>query len=79
MSEKLYKIIARVLDIPLDTINDSISPLNTPSWDSFNSIMLISELESAAGVLFDISDLMSVKNVGDIKKVLDNYSVKYEV
>lgn len=79
MKEKLYKIIARVLDIPLDTINDSISPLNTPSWDSFNSIMLISELESASGVLFDISDLMNVKNVGDIKKVLDNYSVKYEI
>lgn len=79
MKEKLYDLLARVLDLKREDVNDYTSPANTSTWDSFNVIMMISELEKASGTRFDMSDLMSVKNVGDIKKVLDKYNVKYEV
>lgn len=79
MNEKLYDLLARVLDIKREDIDDETSPANTPSWDSFNVIMMISELEKASGTRFDMSDLMSVKNVGDIRKVLKKYDVKYKV
>ncbi|MEK6896938.1 MAG: acyl carrier protein [Nanoarchaeota archaeon] len=59
-------------------MNDEISPVNTPTWDSFNAIMMIVELEKASGVSFDMNDLMSVKDVGDIKRILDKYNIKYE-
>ena len=77
MKEKLYGILAKILEIPSNKINDEISPTNTPTWDSFNAIMMMVELEKASGVRFDMDDLMAVKNVGDIKKVLDKYNVKY--
>lgn len=79
MKEKLYDLLARVLDLKREDVSDNMSPSNTPTWDSFNVIMMISELEKASGARFDMSDLMSVKNVGDIKKVLDQYNVKYEI
>ncbi len=77
MKERLYDILAKILEIPSNKINDEISPTNTPTWDSFNAIMMMVELEKASGVRFDMDDLMAVKNVGDIKKVLDKYNVKY--
>lgn len=78
MKGKLYDLLSKVLEISREEINDEVSPANTPTWDSFNVVMMIAELEKASGVSFDMKDLMSVKNVGDIKKVLDKYNVKYE-
>ena len=78
MKEKLYDLLSKILEIPRAEINDQISPNNTPTWDSFNAVMMMVELEKASGARFDMSDLMAVKNVGDIKKVLDKYKIKYE-
>ena len=36
MSKRLYGIIAKVMDIPIDEINNDSSPETIPSWDSFN-------------------------------------------
>ena len=41
MSEKLYGIIARVMDIQISEINDNSSPETIPNWDSFNSYILL--------------------------------------
>lgn len=78
MKEKLYDLLSKILEVPKDKMNDEISLANTPTWDSFNAVMMIVELEKASGVRFDMIDLMAVKNVGDIKKVLDKYKVKYD-
>ena len=74
----LRALLAEILDIPPESINEKTSPENTPSWDSFNGLLIASELEKAAGVKFSIEDVLSVKNVGDIKKVLDRYNVVYD-
>ncbi|MEK9185566.1 MAG: acyl carrier protein [Patescibacteria group bacterium] len=71
-------MLSKILEVPRDKMNDEISPVNTPTWDSFNAIMMIVELEKASGVSFDMNDLMSVKDVGDIKRILDKYNIKYE-
>lgn len=78
MKVKLYDLLSKILEVPRDKMNDEISPVNTPTWDSFNAIMMIVELEKASGVSFDMNDLMSVKDVGDIKRILDKYNIKYE-
>ena len=78
MKEKLYTILNRILDVPVDEINDQTSPENTATWDSFNSILMVSELEKAAGQSFTMAEVMAVKNVGDIKKLLYKYHVSYE-
>ena len=43
--ETLKKLFAKVLDIDENDINDSSSPDSIASWDSFNGLMLVSELE----------------------------------
>lgn len=77
MKEKLYDLLSKILEIPRDKVNDEISPANTPTWDSFNAVMMMVELEKASGAKFDIADLTAVKNVGDIKKILNKYKIKY--
>ena len=78
MAVKLHEILAKILEIQKEEINDVISPKNTATWDSFNAVMMIAELEKASGANFDMADVMAVKNVGDIKKVLKKYNIAYE-
>ena len=76
MSEKLYSIIAKVMDIPLSNINDQSSPETIESWDSFNSYVLLDELESEFNTEFTIDEVVETKNVSDIKKYLKIHGIE---
>jgi|TARA_B110000014_G_C20115232_1_gene588795 acyl carrier protein len=75
MSKEIYEIIAKVFSIPESDVNDDSSPENIESWDSFNGLVLVDELESYFKVKFTISEITNVKNVSDIKKYLKNHGV----
>ena len=75
MSKKLYGIIAKVMDISIDEITDNSSPETIPSWDSFNSYILLDELESEFKTEFTIDEITETKNVSDIKKNLKIHGI----
>lgn len=72
----LNQLLSSVFNISEDSINDQTSPENVETWDSFNALMLVTELEENFKVKFTMEEISSVKNVGDIKKVLAKYHVK---
>ena len=78
MSEKLYGIIARVMDVSIDEITDNSSPETIPSWDSFNSYILLDELESEFKTEFTIDEVTETKNVSDIKKHLNAHGINLD-
>ena len=75
MSEKLYRVISKVFSVPISEINDESSPETIESWDSFNGLILVDELENSFNVKFSISEIIDVKSVKDIKKHLKNHGV----
>ena len=75
MSERLYSLIARIMDIPISEITDESSPETIPSWDSFNSYVLLDELETEFKTQFSIDEVVETKNVSDIKKHLKNHGI----
>lgn len=74
---ELKKVFIKVLGDSVASIQDSDSPETIIAWDSFQSLILMQEFEKAAGVSFSIDDLKQVKNVGDIKRLLEKYGVKF--
>ena len=75
MSKKLYDIISKVFSIQISEINDESSPETIESWDSFNGLILVDELESNFNIKFTVSEIIDVKNVKDIKRHLNNHGV----
>ncbi len=73
--KNLNKIIAKVLDVHEDDITDEMSPDNVETWDSFNSLMLISELENEFNIVFSMEETVSIKCVKDIKDSLRKHGV----
>jgi len=75
MPKNLFEIISEVMNIPISQINDESSPETIESWDSFNGLILVDELESNFNIKFSVSEIIDVKNVKDIKKHLSNHGV----
>ena len=78
MSKKLFHIIAQVMAVPVSEINDKSSPENIESWDSFNGLVLLDELENSFNVKFSLEEIIDVKTVEDIKKHLKNQGVNLD-
>jgi len=78
MSEKLYQVIAKILDVPVEEINDESSPETIETWDSFNSLMLADELESEFNISFELEEIIDSPNVAAIKKHLKNHGVRLD-
>ncbi len=75
MSKKLYDIISKVFSVQISEINDESNPETIESWDSFNGLILVDELESNFNIKFSVSEIIDVKNVKDIKRHLNNHGV----
>ncbi len=75
MAEKLFQIISKVMNVPIEEINDESNPSTISNWTSFNGYVLLYELESNFNVKFSIDEAMDVKNILDIKRHLQNHGV----
>ena len=73
--ETLKEIFARVLEVDKNSLNDNSSPENTPSWDSFNALMLISEIETNFKMKFTLDEVMSLKSFGDVRLFLKKHGI----
>ena len=78
MSEKLYSIISKVFSVSINEISDESSPQTIKSWDSFNGLVLLDELESNFNVKFSILEITDVENVKDIKRNLKNHGINLD-
>jgi len=68
--KKLNEILSRVFDLNEDKINDNISKENTEEWDSFNHLLLISEIEKSLGINFSISEVEEIKDYKILKQLI---------
>ena len=75
MSEKLYSLISKVLNVSINEINDESSPQTISNWTSFKGYVLLYDLEQTFNVKFSIDEAMDVKHVADIKRHLKNHGV----
>ncbi len=75
-NKKLINLLSKLLEIDPNEIDDNTSPENTISWDSYNGLMMVSELETNFNVNFTMDEVIAVRNVGDIKKFLSLHGVE---
>tara|TARA_Y100000741_G_scaffold338278_1_gene298230 strand:- start:66 stop:299 length:234 start_codon:yes stop_codon:yes gene_type:complete len=75
MEDDVNAIIAKVFSISESQVNDQSGPENIESWDSFNGLILVDELENHFKIKFSISEITDVKTVADIKRHLKNHNI----
>ena len=72
---KLRNTIAKVLLMDDTEVTDDLAREAVEAWDSLAHLMLISEVESTFQVTFSDDDILAIRTVGDVKKMLRKYGV----
>ena len=67
----LYEIISKILDIPIDNINDDSSPDTIEAWDSLTHLNLIMAIEFEFKIKLSPEDSMDMLSVRLIKIILE--------
>ena len=76
--DRLKKILSKVLEIEENSITGETSLDNVASWDSFNHLLLISEIEKEFKMKFTMQEVIDIKSVKDIKTILKKHGVILE-
>ncbi len=66
----LIDIVAKVLNIPARKINDRLTRDSAASWDSFNHLVLIAEIERALKIRFSARDVENIRSFKQLKQIV---------
>ena len=75
--KKLVEIMVELLKVSEEDVTDEMSVENCDSWDSLVHVELLSSLEEAFDVDFDIQDAIEIDSVAEIKRVLTEKGVEF--
>ena len=69
MSADVRDVVARVLGLDVNDVNETTRPADIEGWDSAQFIDLVLALEERLGIQFDVDQLATIDNVGDIEEM----------
>jgi len=70
MTSRVAKIFAEVLGLSAASITDDTSPDNTSQWDSMAAMNLVVAIEDEFDVRLSTAEIVSMRNVAIVRKVL---------
>jgi acyl carrier protein len=68
--DKLKAVIASAFNVPADRVTDDSSNATIPEWDSIGHINLVFALEERFGTSFTVEEIMAMRDVQSIRRVL---------
>lgn len=71
--DAIVDIFSDVMGIPKIELNDTIAYNSHPAWDSLKHLQLISELETAFDIEFDMDDVIAMENFGLVRELTAKY------
>ncbi len=71
ISERLRRTIAEELELEDFELTEDMVASDVPGWDSLSHIRVISAVEAEFGVRFRTSEILRVRNVGDLQALVD--------
>ena len=76
--EKLFEIISRVFDIPVNEINYESNPENIKNWDSFTGYVLLDEIETNFNISITMEESLKIKKINDFKNILKGKGINFD-
>jgi acyl carrier protein len=63
MKDRIVHVLARVLRIPPDTLQNADKLVDLEKWDSLNHLNFVMEVEKEFGVRFDIQEVVQINSI----------------
>ena len=73
IKEEVIKVIAGILEVPANVINEETAIGDIPTWDSLRQLMIISALENYFEIQFEPEMIMDLEDVSDIVAAIEEH------
>jgi len=70
--DKIKAIITEVFQIDASVITMETTPSDIEAWDSLGQLLLIQKIEETYRLTLDLKEILNIKTVGDIYKILES-------
>lgn len=70
LDERVRVVLADVLQVTPAMITDHLAMQDVDAWDSLKHMELIVSLENTFGLQLSFDEIVNMKSVGDIKRVI---------
>jgi acyl carrier protein len=67
---EIKQVIASTFQIPIESISSESSSQDIPQWDSVGHINLVMGLEKQFGVKFNMNEILEMRDVSTIERIL---------
>ena len=71
--KELNRIFCDVFDDESIVITDKTSAIDIEDWDSLSHVMLLSSIEKKFGIKFNMKEVQTLDNVGDMVDLIAEY------
>lgn len=76
ISQELKTVILRALKLDEWDITDATAASEVPGWDSLNHVNVLLAVEKYFGVQFRGAEVLRLKNIGDLQRLVDSKITK---
>lgn len=76
--KKLFEIVSRVFNVPINKINYESNPENIENWDSFTGFVLLDEIETNFDMKFTMDESLEIEKIEDFKNILKKKGISFE-
>ena len=74
MDDKLKGVVIQALKIDPADYRDDLKAGDLDAWDSLGHVNLLLEVQKAFNVTFDVTDMIEVESLADLRALLATYS-----
>jgi len=75
VEKNLEQLLADLLQISVSEVTDELAMTDLDVWDSLKHMELIASLEEQLDIQLSFDDIVAMRSVGDIKRVLSDRGV----
>jgi acyl carrier protein len=75
VEKNLEQLLADLLQIPVTEVSDPLAMADVEAWDSLKHMELIASLEEQLGIQLSFDEIVTMRSVADIKRVLNSKGV----
>jgi acyl carrier protein len=72
ISDRLKGVILTVLGLPEFNFQDDTTANMVPKWDSLSHLSVITAIEAEYAVKFRATEILKLKTIGDLQKLVDS-------
>ena len=77
-NDPLLGLLLEFFELPPDTAPENVTQQSLPSWDSLRMVQLITELERAFSVNFDIDEIERLRSYDEIRNALCKKGLSFD-